>query len=365
MVFDPASQRLKCPYCGALKPFQAERETPNEYDIRFAPPLEDQAWDDQTRVARCESCKAEFVLTGETVLKTCPYCGSAAMAEEQSGPGIAPENLIPFQLTRKQAQEKFGQWLKGHIFVSRAVKKEAVRDSIAGVYQPRWTYVDDAESKYMGRTGRHYDLKIPYTVTDRDGKERTETRTEQGTRWETVSGQINERLENVMTEGSDRIPGELFDAVQPYHMSRLTRYVPEYIAGFACEKPNVDVQENWKKAQGIVDRRMAALAEREILALADEAQVQSVQTSHYDVRYKLTLLPIYLCTFMYRKKPRHVLINGQTGRVSGYAPISPLRVGAAVLIVLLLLGGLVWRFLATGGSEYMFNDLGGRLRMLL
>ena len=69
MVFDPVSQQLKCPYCGALRPFQITRETPNEYDIRFAPPSEDAAWGDETRTVRCGKCAAELVLTGEISLE--------------------------------------------------------------------------------------------------------------------------------------------------------------------------------------------------------------------------------------------------------------------------------------------------------
>ena len=78
MVFDPGSQQLKCPYCGTLRVFQNTRETPNEYDIHYAPPQEDAAWGDETRVTRCAKCGAEFVLTGETKVGECPFCGSAA-----------------------------------------------------------------------------------------------------------------------------------------------------------------------------------------------------------------------------------------------------------------------------------------------
>ncbi len=365
MVFDPASQQLRCPYCGTLKPFQPDRETPNEYDIHFAPPESDAASIDQTRVVGCEGCGAEFIVTGETEVKICPFCGSSQMKAGYAKSGIAPESVIPFQLTRRQAQERFRNWIKGHPFVCREVKKQASEGRITGVYLPYWTYVDEAVSTYEGKAGRHYQGQIPYTVTDPDGKERTEKRSEQLTRWERVARTLEQRFDDVMIPGSERLPEAMLNSVMPWKYSQLMRYVPEFIAGYVCEKPETNVQEGWQKAQGLVDRRLAELAERDILSSADEAQIKQLETDHSNIRYRLTLMPMYLNAYTYRKKRRHVLINGQNGKVAGHAPVSPLRVGAAIMLGILLLGGLFALFMSRGGSDYMFNDLSGIRCILL
>ena len=364
-VFDPASQQLRCPYCGTLKAFQLTRETPNEYDIHFAPPESDAAWIDETRVVRCGGCGAEFIETGETEVGKCPFCGSDCLNAEPAKAGIAPESVIPFRITRRQAQERFRDWIKGHPFVCRTVKKQASKGNVTGVYLPYWTYVDEAVSTYEGKAGHHYQGQIPYTVTDPDGKERTENRSEQLTRWERASRTIEQRFDDVMIRGSERLPENMLNSVMPWRFSQLMRYVPEFIAGYVCEKPVTDVQAGWQQAQGLVDRRLAELAERDILSSADEAQVRQLETEHRNIRYRLTLLPMYLNAYTYRKKQRHVLINGQTGAVAGHAPVSPLRVAAAVLFGLLLLGGLFALFMSRGGSDYMFNDLSEIHRVLL
>ena len=365
MVFSPADQQLKCPYCGTLKPFQVSRETPNEFDIRYAPPTQDTAWGDRTRVLRCGKCGVELVTTGETELTECPFCGSAEIAESDSGNGIAPENMIPFQVPQKQAEEICRKWVRMKIFACRPFRKMALSGKLTGLYLPHWTYIDDASSRYTGKAGRYYEADIPYTVTDSDGKERRETRKERLTRWEAASGTLEEHFDDVLIPASDRLPEQLINDALPYRMSRMTRYMPECIAGYACEKPVLDVQEGWKQAQGMVDRRMAVLAERELLARADEAKVQQLETTHYNVRYKLVLLPVYLAACQYRGRPRRILINGESGRLSGRAPLSPLKVGIAVLLVLALILGLGWLFMARGGSDYMLYDFGGRIRTLL
>ena len=139
-----------------------------------------------------------------------------------------------------------------------ALRKRAAEGKVTAVYLPHWTYIDEATSVYQGRAGRHYQTDLPYTVTDRDGKERTETRSEQLTRWETDIGRITERYDDVMIPGSGLLPEGMMNSILPYRMSRIVRYAPEYIAGYACVKPDRDVQEGWKTAQTKVDRRMAA-----------------------------------------------------------------------------------------------------------
>ena len=356
MVFDPADQQLKCPYCGTLKAFQADRETPNLYDIRFSPPREDAAWDDGTRVIKCEKCGAELVLTGETELNNCPFCGRTCNPEADSGNGIAPDSLVPFQISRRQAQENFRNWIRPRLFACWPLWRLAGSGKLTAVYLAHWMYADDATSAYQGKSGRHYEADLPCQVTDSDGKERTETHKEQLTRWEAVSGMLSEHFDDVLIPAGDKLPEDLINGVLPYHMSRVTRYTPEFIAGYACEKPTADVQEGWKQARGMVDRRMAALAERNILAGADEAKVQQLQTEHGNIRYRLVLLPMYLGTYVYRKKLRRVLVNGDSGKVNGQAPVSALKVGVAVLFVVLVLLALVWLFMSRGGSEYMLYE---------
>ncbi len=63
-----------------------------------------------------------------------------------------------------------------------------------------------------------------------------------------------------------------------------------------------------------------------------------------DVRFKHILLPVWLSSYTYRGKIYRFMVNGETGRVAGKAPVSPLKVllacllaaGAVALIALLV-----------------------------
>ena len=55
------------------------------------------------------------------------------------------------------------------------------------------------------------------------------------------------------------------------------------------------------------------------------------------------MLPIWLSSFRYKEKIYRFMVNGQTGRVGGNAPISPLRVTIAVILSLAVIA-LIWYF---------------------
>ena len=356
MIFDPESQNLKCPYCDSQKPFSVSQRTPNEYDIRYAPPVQDNAWGDDTHTVRCNGCGAQIVLTGETTADFCPFCGAPHVLEGQSKSGIAPESLIPFKITKPVAVEAFRKWLKKKLFAPYKAKRMAVLGQITGLYLPHWTYDASSVSHYSGRAGHYYYVTVQRVVTGPDGKRRTQNVQEQRIRWSPASGVVSNDFDDILVVGSERLPAKMLSSVQPFDLSRLVQYTPEFISGFGCEKPVVDVQQGWEKAQRIIDREMTRLAERDILTHADVAEVTHLSTENTDVRYKLLLLPMYLSAFTYKKKLYHVLVNGQTGKANGKSPISPWRVLVAVLMGLAVLAGVLYLYMKHQNSQIDMNE---------
>ncbi len=365
MLFDPETQKLKCPYCETLKDVDLSRYTPKEYDIHSAPAADaEDEWGDTTRVMRCKGCGAEIVLTGETSADRCAFCGAPHVMENQSKAGIAPESVLPFGVTQKQAAQGFKKWIGKKLFAPSKAKKMAALGEIAGVYLPHWTYDAESVSRYVGQEGHYYYVEVPVKVTE-NGRTRTEMRRERRTDWRPTSGVVAHSFDDILINGSHRLPDDLLSRVRPYDLSRLARYAPAFLSGFASEKPAVDVQEGWKNAQNVIDERMRSLARQDILSHADEARVSSVQTTNSQVKYKLMLLPMYLSSFKFKNKAYHVLVNGQTGRVGGQAPVSPLRVLLAVLLGLAVMAGLYLLFTGGDSGSEFYHYMSGLLRQLL
>ena len=68
----------------------------------------------------------------------------------------------------------------------------------------------------------------------------------------------------------------------------------------------------------------------------------NVSTQHQNVTYKYILLPVYRLNYRFKKKEYPVLVNGNSSRVTGKAPVSPLRVAIAVLLGLALVLAIIY-----------------------
>ena len=349
-TWNPAGQNLHCADGGSDSPVTMDHTAPAEYDINTAPKGKALDWGDEMHVVRCEGCGAQTILGAGESATLCAFCGSPHVLDDQSAAGIAPESCIPFMVPQKDAVGIFRKWLKGKLFAPSKAKKMAMLGQILGVYLPHWTYDSDTVSEYVGQEGHYYYVTVPVRV-NRNGKWVTEMRQERRTRWIPTRGVVSQVFDDVLIAGSDRLPESQLASVRPFDLGKLCRYQAAFLAGYSAEKASVDVETGWTKAQAAIDETMKDLAMRDILRRADEARVSGIQSSHSNVRYKLTLLPMYLSSFGYKGKTFRVLVNGQSGKCNGQSPVSALRVAIAVILGLAVAGGLFW-LLSGGGSTF-------------
>ena len=111
-VFDPASGTLKCPFCGSQSEIEQSRKNTIENDFLQALEKEDNSWDDEKRAFSCGNCGAETLLDKDKVADFCSFCGSSHITKSDHHAGIKPALVVPFQITREEAVEKFKGWMK-------------------------------------------------------------------------------------------------------------------------------------------------------------------------------------------------------------------------------------------------------------
>ena len=70
----------------------------------------------------------------------------------------------------------------------------------------------------------------------------------------------------------------------------------------------------------------------------------NLKTKYDDLTYKYLLLPVWMSSFKYKGKVYNFIINGQTGKVGGRAPVSALRIIIAVILGLVAVGALWFIF---------------------
>ena len=96
------------------------------------------------------------------------------------------------------------------------------------------------------------------------------------------------------------------------------------------------VATSFEDAKDIMDRKLKS----KILSQYHYHVVDyiNISTTHEKVTYKYVLLPIYNLVYNYKKKPYSVYVNGNTGKVMGKTPISPIKVSLLVLGILAVIG---------------------------
>ncbi|MBT0956149.1 TFIIB-type zinc finger domain-containing protein [Alphaproteobacteria bacterium KMM 3653] len=329
MRFDPASGNLKCPHCGNVEAMGEDETTaPAVVEMDFERAITADLPDTQMeeiRVLSCDSCGAQVEFDADTTAKECPFCASPVVTDSGAHRHIKPKGLLPFALKESEAHDHMNQWL-GKLWFAPNGLKEYARSGrkMQGIYVPFWTYDADTKTNYTGQRGDYY-----YTTEKvmRDGK--METRQVRKIRWNGVGGRVARFFDDVLVLASKSLPKRYTDALEPWDLTAMEPYQPEYLAGFRAEAYQIDLEEGFVEARA----RMDAQIKRDIRfdIGGDQQRITSVNTAVKDVTFKHVLLPVWMAAYKYRGKTYRFVVNGRSGRVQGERPYSAGKIALAVI----------------------------------
>jgi len=187
----------------------------------------------------------------------------------------------------------------------------------------------DTKSSYTGSRGTHY---YQTKTVVRDGK-RQQVRVRK-TRWRSASGRVARFFDDVLVLGSKSLPKKYTDALEPWDLSEMEPYQPQYLAGFRAEGYQVELEDAFVEARAYMDRVIHRDAKFDIGG--DEQRVNSVDTQIGTLTFKHVLLPIWMAAYKYRGKTYRFVVNGRTGRVQGERPYSTIKIAIAVILGLIV-----------------------------
>ncbi|WP_432358714.1 hypothetical protein [Sporosarcina sp. UB5] len=334
-VYDPISRGLKCPFCGTEVKIEATRENTTEHDYLDALDQADHNWSNEKRVFKCDNCGAETLLDNDKIADFCTFCGSSHIAVTENDAGIKPALVLPFQISKEEAVEKFRKWISKRYFAPSRLKEDYEMKKISGTYIPYWTFDSQTKSAYTVRIGTYYYVMETRTV-HRDGKMQQVTEQVRKIRWRTEYGTYNKFFDDVLVKASRNVASGLINKVEPFQLNGLLDYKTEYLSGFLAERYSIPLKEGWFSARAIIDRRIRnGILRKET---GDEVRIVKVNTSYDDITFKHILLPLWISSFTFNNNVYRFLVNGQTGKVSGTAPISVWKVMFTVLVTVFVIG---------------------------
>ena len=342
VFFDPEIQALHCQYCGGKHQIELQPTAIHEYDYDTAHDTANLDWGTESRVIHCNSCGADTVIDGNVKSQACAFCGSDHVIKHEEGSGIAPESLVPFQISKKSALEQFTKWIRSRFFAPRALKENYRKDNLKGVYIPSWTYDADSASNYTAQAGTYYYVNETRMVKNSKGKMERRTVRVRKIRWRPVSGRYNLHFNDHLVNASGSMNESLLKGLQPFDLNGLVPYSPEFLAGYLAERYSVGLKAGWDRASKEMDRILHQQITRHIRA--DQVRMLSVNTQYSSIKYKHLLLPLWISAYTFKGKTYQFMVNGQTGKVKGHAPVSVWKVAALVVGIAAVAAVLIYYF---------------------
>ncbi len=256
----------------------------------------------------CRSCGAVLVTEAETSATVCAYCGSPVALGERLCGKLAPDKVIPFTVSKEEAQAGYRKWAKNGLLTPRDFMTEKRLGEITGIYVPFWLYDlnVNAEADCLCTKKRSY-RRGDYIISETD--------------YYHVYRRANLNYRKVPADASVKLDDTVMDCLEPYNYAELKDFNVKYLAGFQAERYG----EEADSLLGRVKARVQKYAERYL-----QESITGYATTTYNKRESVAnkqqdyyaLLPVWLLGYDYKGEHRTYAMNGQTGKVVGKPPVS-------------------------------------------
>lgn len=341
--FSAELQQMRCTHCGSAEEiaFTRGQLTENALAYQLQNGELPRAPTEEKRVLACAGCGARTTVNYDAPTIQCGFCGSKNVNPEATASRlIAPAGVLPFRLGRGQATDKFRAWVGGSWLAPGDLKSGAVLDNLHGLYVPFWTFDAHADSRWSAEAGFYY--YVPVQARDANG--RTVTTQERRVRWEPRDGAHQHFYDDLLEMASRNLTAQETHVREcgSFALEDVVDYDPRVLLGWEAEVYSIDLSESARKAQQTINDREEAACGR--LVGGDTQRNLRVDTTLTAQTFKHLLLPLWLCSYLYRGTLYRFLVNGQTGRISGDRPVSKWKVFFLILAGLVLLGLLAYLY---------------------
>ncbi len=334
--FDPEAGQLVCDFCGHSDPIEGtQTRAPAIKELDFRAAIDARLPEAETvesRTTKCPNCGSEVEFHSDIHASECPFCATPVVTDTGTHRQIKPKGVLPFALDEGSARAAMTKWLGRLWFAPNGLQEYARKGrKMQGIYVPYWTFDADTTSSYTGERGTIY---YETRTVMRDGKPQQVQ--VQKIRWRAAAGRVARFFDDVLVLASRSLPKRYTDALEPWDLSALEPYRPDFLAGFRAEAYQVELAEGYDEARAHMDR----VIERDVkFDIGGDAQrIHQLDTAVKDVTFKHILLPVWLAAYKYRGKTYRFVVNGRTGRVQGERPYSAWKITFAILFGLIVAG---------------------------
>ncbi|MCQ2443357.1 MAG: hypothetical protein MJ077_09675 [Oscillospiraceae bacterium] len=326
--FDGSIGKLKCDYCDSeytieeiekLYGAQNAAAVQATQQVAQEPQIPPGGWDEsdlnddwgadaeKLNAYNCTTCGAELICESSTAATMCPYCGNPTIIPGKLSNALKPDFVIPFKVTKKQAEDALRKYYGGKTLLPKVFAKENHIQEVQGMYVPFWLY--------DGRVVADLRYSAELTQCHRTSREEiTETLYYQLVR----KGAVD--FEKIPVDGSKRMDDALMDSIEPFDYSELKPFSLSYLPGYLADRYDMSAQECTARA----DDRATNTAQQAMDSTT--TGFGSVVLTHKNMRLKrgkvqYALLPVWILNTKWNGQQYTFAMNGQTGKLVGDLPM--------------------------------------------
>ncbi len=257
----------------------------------------------------CQGCGGAVAMPAGAPHPRCLFCGSESVVVMPTEDIEIPGTFLPFEVDGDKAQAVFRDKAQASIWYPGDLRDATLE--LEQLLLPAWVW--------SGQVETHWAALV--RASTRSGK-RPRT------------GSDAKRVSGVLVPSSSAISRAELDAIAPFSGDNAFMFQAQHaVAPFELGKLTRTAAR-----QAACD----ALAQQHRAELAQANSAKAFSGSHLyrDLDGTPLLLPVYVGAYRRRNKLHRVVINGQTGTITGEFPKSWLRIGCAVLLVGFIIGAL-------------------------
>ena len=336
LSFSGESGKLECASCGnsyepdAIQTMSAG-ESIDKLEFERCAETFDASEAAQMQAYVCKSCGAELMTEDTTTATECPYCGSPTILPERIAGGVKPEKVIPFKVTKEEAQKQFEEYFKGKRLLPNIFLKSRNRIAeMRKLYVPYWLFdcdaqadiVYDAEKRSTERRGDWEITRTKYYLVRRSGRM---------------------GFDSIPVDGSEKLDDRITESLEPYDLSAAVPFQPAVLAGAMADHADVDADACEKRAVERVETSVSQ-AMRDTVNGYSSVSERSRSIHSDNGTATPVLMPVWLITTQKEGKTYTFAINGQTGKLTCDVPADTkksLLWGGGVFVGVLALAALI------------------------
>lgn len=316
--FNSNQQKMVCPYCDAEFDVEELQKSQKENSVNSKRP-EIHEWQDKTEAQWstedlkgvnlyiCNSCGGELIAEETTGATACPYCDSPVILKSSFSGDLRPDYVIPFKLDKKAAKDAMYNHLRGKKLLPKVFKDENHIDEIKGLYVPFWLFSSDTESRHVFHATKirsWSDSSYDYTETSHFNVYR--------------EGRL--RFENVPVDGSEKMPDDMMESIEPFNYNEMKPFNTGYLSGYMADKYDVDQKSSIGRANDRIKKSTIDEFRKTVHGYAT-VTTESSNVNFLNNSSRYALLPVWILNTTWKDQKFMFAMNGQTGKFIGNLPL--------------------------------------------